>query len=98
MRTTQTIAVSLPPAILKNLDRVGAVESRTRSELVREALHTYFNLRFPVAEASKAELAGIRRGRAEIRRGQYVSVEQLADELASPRRKARSKSARQDAR
>lgn len=87
--------MALPPAILRNLDRVGAVESRTRSELVREALHTYFNLRFPVVEASKAELAAIRRGRAEVRRGQYVTLEQLADELGTPHRKAGSKRPRQ---
>ncbi len=98
MRTTESITVSLPPAILTGLDRLGAADKRTRSELVREALRTYLNLRFPVVEASKAELAGIRRGRAEIRRGQYVTLEQLADELGTPHRKARSKSSRQDPR
>jgi len=98
MRTTETITISLPPAMLKNLERVGAAEKRTRSDLVREALHTYFNLRFPVVEASKAELAAIRRGRAEIRRGQYVTLEQLADELGTPDRKAGPKRTRQDSR
>ncbi len=91
MRATETITVSLPPAILRNLAKVGAAEKRTRSDLVREALHTYFSLRYPVVEASKAELAAIRRGRAEIRRGRYVTLEQLVHELGAPNSRAGAK-------
>jgi len=55
-------------------------------------------VRYPVVEASKAELAAIRRGRAEIRRGQYVTLEQLTDELGTPDRKAGPKRTRQNSR
>lgn len=44
-RTTDTMTVSLPPAMTEEVDRVCAAEHRTRSELVREALRLYFNFR-----------------------------------------------------
>jgi len=36
------MTVSLPPAMMKEIDRLCAEEYRTRSELVREALRLYF--------------------------------------------------------
>ncbi len=41
---------------------------------------------------TKAELAGIKAGRKDIKNGDYVSLAQLTDELASRNRQARSKS------
>jgi hypothetical protein len=41
-------------------------------------------------------LLAIRRGRAEIKRGNFVTLEQLKDELAAANRKPRSKSARKN--
>jgi len=41
-RTTDTMTVSLAPAMLEEVDRVCVAEHRTRSELVREALRLYF--------------------------------------------------------
>ena len=61
-------------------------------ELMREALRTYFWLRgLPEETPTAAELRAIRRGRAEIKRGHFVTLDQLSNELASPRRKARAK-------
>ena len=62
MRTTLTI--SLPPAIAKQMEKVQREENRSESHY-----HTY--------TANKAELAAIRKGRAEIRHGQFVTLEQL---------------------
>ena len=45
MRSSQPMTVSLPPEMVKAVDKVRRAESRTRSELVREALRTYFSLR-----------------------------------------------------
>jgi len=39
------MTVSLPPEMLKEVDRVCVHEHRTRSELVREALRQYFAMR-----------------------------------------------------
>lgn len=92
------MTISLPPAMVKELERVRKAEHRTRSELVREALRTYFYGRFPVVEASPAELAAIRRGRSQIRRGQSVDLDQLLHDLARRSRKAGAKVPRASAR
>lgn len=41
MRTTKPITVSLPGDLLREIQRVAKEESRTRSELIRDALHQY---------------------------------------------------------
>lgn len=93
MRTTQTMTVSLPPEMVKEFERVRKAESRTRSELVREALRYYFAmvLRFPAVEATKAELRAIRRGREAFARGEYVTLEELKNDLESRRNKTGAK-------
>ena len=91
MRTTHTMTISLPPAMLRQFERVRRAENRTRSELVREALRAYFSSRFPEITPSQAALAAIRRGRAEIQRGEYVTFEGLLHNLAAANRKARAK-------
>jgi len=40
-RTTQIISISLPPEMTCQIDRLAKIESRTRSELLREALRRY---------------------------------------------------------
>lgn len=97
MRTTQIMTVSLPPEMVEQFEKVRKSEHRTRSELVREALRTYFS-RFRIVEPTKAELAAIRRGRSEIARGEYVNLNQLRYALATSNRKARSKNSRKSSR
>ncbi len=41
MRTTKSITISLPPAQLKTAERLAKQQSRTMSELFREALRRY---------------------------------------------------------
>ncbi len=94
MRTTHTLTISVPPTMAAEIDRVRRKENRTRSELVREALRAYIADRYPAAEPTKAELSRIKRGRAEIRRGQFVTYDQLLDVLDSTRRKTRRQSGR----
>ena len=94
MRTTQTMTVSLPPALVRQFERVRKAESRTRSELVREALRAYFDKRYPAVEPTKAELAALRRGRTAFRRGDVISFRQLLDALGRPARRARPKAVR----
>ena len=40
-RTTQVISISVPPEMTGQIDRLAKDESRTRSELLREALRRY---------------------------------------------------------
>ena len=92
------MTVSLPPTMVDEFEKVRKAENRTRSELVREALRTYFSQRFPEVTATKSELAAIRRGRAQIRRGDYVTLDQLAHVLDTPPRKASRKATRKNPR
>ncbi len=94
MRTTQTMTISLPPGMVKEFEKIRRAENRTRSELVREALRYYIERRYPIVEPTKAELKAIRRGRAEIQRGNYVTLEKLINDLAASGRKASAKSSR----
>ena len=91
MRTTKTMTISLPPAMVRQLESVRKREHRTRSELMREALRHYFESRFPEVTPTKAELAAIRKGRAEIRAGRFVTLEQLHNELAATDRRPGAK-------
>ena len=98
MRTRKAMTISLPPGMVQQMERVRKREHRTRSELVREALRSYLEDRFPVVVPTKAELAAIRRGRAEFKAGNYVTLDQLIHDLESADRKARRKSTRKTAR
>ena len=84
------MSISLPPAVVREFERVRKAENPTRSELVHEALRTYFDSRFPAVEPTKAELAAIRRGRTAFQRGDSVTLEHLND-LAPAGRRASTK-------
>jgi len=88
------MTISLPPAMAKQMERVQKKEHRTRSELLREAWRQYFEGRYAVYTPTKAELAAIRRGRAEIKRGEFVTLDQLKDALESANRQPRKKGSR----
>jgi metal-responsive CopG/Arc/MetJ family transcriptional regulator len=89
-RTTKTVTISLPPAMLDELDRVRAREHRTRSELLREALGHYIagsaRRVIPVEAAQPDEIAAIRQSRQEMERGDTVRLEDLQNELGLPAR------------
>jgi predicted transcriptional regulator len=91
MRTTDTMTISVPPAMAKQMERVQKEENRTRSELLREAWRQYFERRYPVYSPTKTETAAIRKGRAAFKRGEYVTLNQLHNELASTRHQPRKK-------
>ncbi len=93
MRTRATMTVSLPPAMIEEVERVRKAEHRTRSELVREALRTYFGAGRGYLP-TLAERRAIERGRAEIRRGEYLTLEELRAHVGAVGRKARRKSRR----
>jgi metal-responsive CopG/Arc/MetJ family transcriptional regulator len=72
-----TFNISLPPAMAREVDAAMRRERRTRSELVREALRAYLRTYTPTASEKRA----IARGRVEISRGDYVTLDQLHAEL-----------------
>lgn len=92
------MTVSLPHAMIAEVQRVSKEEHRTHSELVREALRHYFYRRFPVVTPTKSELAAIARGRAEITKGEFVTLDQLLDGVDVKNRKARRKNSQSSSR
>ena len=98
MRTTDTMTISLPPAMAKQMEQVQKQENRTRSELLREAWRQYFESRYPLYTPTKSETAAIRKGRAEIKQGKFLNLDQLLHGLDNKGRRAGPKATRKSSR
>jgi Arc/MetJ-type ribon-helix-helix transcriptional regulator len=94
MRTTETMTISLPPALVRQFEEVRKKESRTRSELVREALRVYFESRYPAVEATHDERLALRRGRAAFRNGDAVPLKDFLHDVARHNRRSSTKGLR----
>jgi predicted transcriptional regulator len=94
VRKTKILSMTLPEAMLEEVDRACELEHRNRSELMREALRHYLR-RVPSVEPTRGEVEAFRRGRAEHGRGEYVTLDELKQEhdVATHRRQNRSKKA-----
>lgn len=93
MRNREPLTISLPREMADAVRRASRREQRTTSELVREALRRYLG-GMPVVQVTTAEFAAIERGRAEIRRGDVVTLDELRHGVGSRARQARSAKAR----
>ena len=82
----------------KQMERVQKEENRTRSELLREAWRQYFESRYGTYTPTKTDLAAIRKGRAAIKRGEFVTLEQLLHDLDTPHSKTSAKNPRKGSR
>jgi Arc/MetJ-type ribon-helix-helix transcriptional regulator len=81
----KTIAISLPPQMIEELDRVSERERRTRSEILRDALRRYITVAergrmIPVEDALPEEIEAMRRDEEYVR-GECVRLEDLQREL-----------------
>ena len=85
----RNLSISLPADMVTLVDRAAKLEHRTRSELVREALRAYLGRKIPVVTASPRELARIARGRREIDRGEFVTLDQILHAVDRPARAKR---------
>lgn len=96
MAGRHTMTVSLPREMIREVEKVRKAEHRTRSELVREALRVYFGRAraLPVYIPTARELRQIEKGRAEMRRGAYLTVDEFFRDLVGPRKQGRAKSRR----
>jgi predicted transcriptional regulator len=77
--------------MIDTVEKVRKAEHRTRSELVREALRTYFMLAGRAYTPTRAELHAIERGRAAIRRGSYFTLKEFRAYVGGESKKARAK-------
>ncbi|MGE5372113.1 MAG: CopG family ribbon-helix-helix protein [Solirubrobacterales bacterium] len=69
MPASRKIIVSVPDTLLAELDRIGGVEKKNRSEMIREAIHQY------LAERQKKVL------REQLRKG-YLEMGDINRTLA----------------
>ena len=99
MRKTELLTASLPPEMMREVERLKKAEHRTRSELVREALRTYFKIRaqFPEEEPTSTDLRALKEARHDLERGETVPLEKALRELHSRPRHARPKATRRTA-
>src|ERR1700679_1545041 len=97
MRTRQILTVSLPREMMEQVEVIRKAEHRTRSELVREALRTYFALalRFPEVQPTLAELRALDRARREFEARATVSLSKYLNEVPPRTRHTGKKATRQ---
>lgn len=83
--TAKMISVSLPEEMLPEIDGVARKEHRSRSELIREALRQYLAAGsgrvIPLDDVQPDEVEAITRGRGQFKRGEFVRLEDLQNEL-----------------
>ena len=92
MRTSKTISISLPPAQLKETERLAKKENRTMSELVREALRRYQQQQVEAGPSSAwARALAALRADAEEKGANKLSQRQINREIAAVRRQASRK-------
>ena len=81
MATHETIAITLSQAVLRKVNQVRKRERCTASDVVNEALERFFSIR--AVRASKADLAAMRRARAEIKAGKFVTLDEALHGMIS---------------
>ena len=93
MATRQTMTVSLPPEMMREVDRIRRKEGRTRSELIREALRHYSRIgELQAYKPTARELEEIKKGRNEMKRGEYFNLDEFRTWLLGrPRKKTSTK-------
>lgn len=62
---SRKVAITLPEELYDMVERLRAIEHRTRSEVVQEALRTHFGA--PVYRATEAELAALDEALDDVR-------------------------------
>ena len=85
---TQMINFSIPTTLLRQMDRVAEVESKNRSEFLREAIRQYIQER----EERKRDFALIRRSAERINMTEeeaFAYVEKIRNTLPMNRKKSR---------
>ncbi|PIT92864.1 MAG: hypothetical protein COU08_00240 [Candidatus Harrisonbacteria bacterium CG10_big_fil_rev_8_21_14_0_10_42_17] len=92
-KESTTINISLTRKLEKAVrDRVKSGLYNSASEVMREALRYVIALEtVPEAEATPAELKGVRRGAREHEKGQHITLDNLFYDLGRPRRLLRKK-------
>ena len=84
MPTVKHTSVRLPIQLYNQVKEAAKRQGISMAEYGRLAMSWYFAMK-------KAEAAAIRKGRAAYKRGDYITLDQLHDELDTARHQARKK-------
>ncbi|MEZ4104237.1 MAG: ribbon-helix-helix protein, CopG family [Candidatus Paceibacterota bacterium] len=89
------ISVSIPSALIKQVDQLGQIEDRSRSSIMRRALLAYISARTPEEIVEADDLEAIKISGQEYALEQGLTLNQLKDVLednnSEERGKARNK-------
>ena len=90
----QQYIIELPPAIGRRVNRTARKQRRKPSDVAVEAIEQYLTLsRIPEEIPTPAELRAIRRGEAALKRGDFITLDELRrqEEVARRSRRTRAK-------
>lgn len=89
---TRPISITLPNAMLGEIDRACEAGHYTRSEYIREILRFHlFVQNTPARKATADEARAMQAGRREIEQGKFVTLADMEHDLDTDRRKPRAK-------
>ena len=93
MAKQQQHVLEIPASMAQRVAQRARREKRKPSEVAVDALQRYFALPyFPEETPTASELRAIRRGEAEIKRGEFVTLDDLRrEEVARRPRRVRAK-------
>ena len=77
--SSKTLSVTIPEELYALLDEQRKAGHYSRSEFVREALRRFLTI--PSVAATPEEIAAINRGREEIARGEFSTLDEVVAEL-----------------
>lgn len=77
----RNLSISLPEELVTLVELVRSREHRSRSEVMREALRLYFERRGLIEDPLPGEIEGIEEARAEVARGETLTLEEVRREL-----------------
>ncbi|MAG12521.1 hypothetical protein CL630_01785 [bacterium] len=83
---TKNLSITLPTTMLKIVDRASKKEHRTRSEFIREAIRLYMGKSLHATTTSAEEARALKQGRAEYARGEFITLENLFNEVDNSHR------------
>jgi metal-responsive CopG/Arc/MetJ family transcriptional regulator len=93
MRTRNTVTISLPPAMLRSVERVRKAENRTMSELFREMIRVYENRRstYTPTSAEKRAIDVGRKSASMSIEDFFTHVERLSKKGSRQERRPRAR-------
>ncbi len=83
---TKNFSVTLPESMFKLVNEASKREYRTRSEFIREAIRSYIGKSLRTTTTSAEEARSLARGRKEYARDEFVTLENIFNEMDNSHR------------